>query len=62
MKVPKWREDAIRKSRRQEEMQEFSRKRRGDDANSGDGPGEKKRRKKRFKAICDELYEKSLSK
>mmetsp|Transcript_5900 Transcript_5900/g.9787 ORF Transcript_5900/g.9787 Transcript_5900/m.9787 type:complete len:87 (-) Transcript_5900:176-436(-) len=79
MKVPKWREDAMRRSRNRKDVHldlrvvgsGKRRKRKGeddvtvaaDDQKKEEGKGQKKNlsRKKRFRNICDELYQKSLS-
>ena len=67
MKVTKWREDAIRRSRRNEDnMVSGCEKKKREDGESRNKVGLKEikcmGREKKFKSLCDQLYQKSLSK
>ncbi len=59
---PKWRDDALRKSRRQEEMQKFEKKQGNHDETQIMGGKKRKRtcRRKMFASIWEDLYQKSL--
>lgn len=61
---PKWRDDALRKSRWQEEMQKFEKSLvNNDEKQSKDGKKRKRKyRREKFASICEDLYRESLKK
>mmetsp|Transcript_31634 Transcript_31634/g.63077 ORF Transcript_31634/g.63077 Transcript_31634/m.63077 type:complete len:149 (+) Transcript_31634:481-927(+) len=61
---PKWRDDALRKSRWQEEIQKFENSQGNNDGKQSKEGKERKRkcRREKFASICEDLYQESLKK